>query len=148
MSFFVVTLALFVYLQSSEIPNWFLMGVDYLENCNYAEKQIWVYQNVLSFSKENAFRSVLVNVQSGKRERWGSSEGFFGVAYGAKGSALCCTISQCLSALSQNNWCQAYMVYMPVLGHGCQGGRQDSRGGTSRPVSPSVCRLMCFLTAI
>lgn len=50
------------------------------------------------------------------------------IAYEAKGSALCCTISRCLSALSQNNWCQAYMVYMPILGHGCQRGAGQWRG--------------------
>lgn len=51
----------------------------------------------------------------------------------AKDCALCCTISQCLSALSQNNWGQAYMVYMPTLGHGCQCS-EGGRVGGSRTV--------------
>lgn len=54
--------------------------------------------------------------QTGSPFFWVYSRDFGVIAGQPKGSALRCTISQCLSALSQNNWCQAYMVYMPIPG--------------------------------
>lgn len=68
----------------------------------------------------NCFQIQPWEMWTGNWEGWVYSQDFGAIACQAKGCALCCTISQCLSALSQNNWCQAYVVYMPVLGHGCQ----------------------------
>lgn len=89
-------------------------------------------------SGENAFKFHPGKGQFWKWEGWVYSRDFGVLAYRAKGSAFCCTISQCLSALSQNNWCQPYMVYMPILGHSCQGGGRT----VERELKPSFTK--CF----